>query len=120
MIVRDYGTGFDRARVDQARLGLRRSITERIADCGGQAAIWSEPGRGTAVRLSWPAPAPAAEVPPAEVPPPRRPPPRRRPPRRRPPRHRPPRRPAEAPPAEPGLVGQAPAYRGAGRETPRW
>jgi signal transduction histidine kinase len=55
VIVRDRGTGFDRARVDPARLGLRRSIMERIADCGGQASIWSEPGQGTAVRLSWPA-----------------------------------------------------------------
>jgi signal transduction histidine kinase len=53
--VRDRGAGFDLARVDPARLGLRRSIAERIADCGGQASIWSEPGQGTAVRLSWPA-----------------------------------------------------------------
>ena len=56
VIVRDRGTGFDPARVDQARLGLRRSIAERIADCGGQASIWSAPGRGTEVSLSWPAP----------------------------------------------------------------
>jgi signal transduction histidine kinase len=56
VIVRDAGLGFDPARVDQARLGLRRSIAERIADCGGQASIWSEPGQGTVVCLSWPAP----------------------------------------------------------------
>jgi signal transduction histidine kinase len=55
VIVRDRGTGFDLARVGRARLGLRRSIAERIADCGGQASIWSEPGRGTVVSLSWPA-----------------------------------------------------------------
>ena len=55
VIVRDRGAGFDLARVDPARLGLRRSIAERVADCGGQASIWSEPGQGTAVRLSWPA-----------------------------------------------------------------
>ena len=54
VIVRDRGAGFDPARVDPARLGLRRSIAERIADCGGQASIWSAPGQGTAVRLSWP------------------------------------------------------------------
>jgi signal transduction histidine kinase len=54
--VRDFGAGFDLARVDQARLGLRRSITERIADCGGEASIWSAPGEGTLVRMSWPAP----------------------------------------------------------------
>jgi len=55
VIVRDRGTGFDLARVDQTRLGLRRSIAERMADCGGYAAIWSVPGRGTAVHVSWPA-----------------------------------------------------------------
>jgi signal transduction histidine kinase len=55
VIVRDRGIGFDLARVDQARLGLRRSIAERAADCGGQASIWSEPGQGTAICLSWPA-----------------------------------------------------------------
>jgi signal transduction histidine kinase len=51
----DRGTGFDLDHVDQARLGLRRSITERLADCGGQASVWSRPGQGTVVRLSWPA-----------------------------------------------------------------
>jgi signal transduction histidine kinase len=55
--VRDLGTGFDLARVDRARLGLRRSIVERTADCGGRASIWSAPGQGTVVRMSWPAPA---------------------------------------------------------------
>jgi signal transduction histidine kinase len=54
--VRDTGAGFDLARVDQARLGLRRSITERTAECGGQASIWSAPGQGTEVSLCWPAP----------------------------------------------------------------
>lgn len=56
VIVRDRGTGFDLARVDGARLGLRRSIAERTADCGGHASIWSQPGRGTMVSLSWPGP----------------------------------------------------------------
>jgi signal transduction histidine kinase len=56
VIVRDEGAGFDPARVDRARLGLRRSIAERAADCGGQASVWSEPGRGTVVCLSWPEP----------------------------------------------------------------
>jgi signal transduction histidine kinase len=55
VVVRDRGTGFDQARVDKTRLGLRRSIAERIADCGGQASVWSRPGRGTVVTLSWPA-----------------------------------------------------------------
>jgi hypothetical protein len=57
--VRDCGAGFDPARVDRGRLGLRRSIAERAADCGGQASIWSVPGKGTEVSLSWPAPVPA-------------------------------------------------------------
>ncbi len=54
--VRDQGAGFDLERVGQARLGLRRSITERTAGCGGQASIWSAPGQGTEVSLCWPAP----------------------------------------------------------------
>jgi signal transduction histidine kinase len=52
--VRDQGAGFDPACVDQARLGLRRSITERVADCGGHASVWSAPGQGTVIRMSWP------------------------------------------------------------------
>jgi signal transduction histidine kinase len=56
VVVRDRGAGFDRARVDTARLGLRRSIAERTAECGGQASVWSVPGQGTEVSLSWPAP----------------------------------------------------------------
>jgi signal transduction histidine kinase len=53
--VRDEGAGFDRALIDHARLGLRRSIAERVADCDGHASIWSRPGSGTVVHLSWPA-----------------------------------------------------------------
>jgi len=62
VIVRDKGAGFDLARVDQARLGLRRSIAERTADCGGQASIWSAPGQGAVVRMSWPASARPGEA----------------------------------------------------------
>ncbi len=54
VIVRDRGAGFDLARVDRGRLGLRRSITERVADCGGHACVWSAPGQGTVIRMSWP------------------------------------------------------------------
>jgi signal transduction histidine kinase len=54
--VRDRGAGFALDRVDRSRLGLRRSISERIADCGGQASVWSAPGQGAVVRMSWPAP----------------------------------------------------------------
>jgi signal transduction histidine kinase len=54
--VRDEGSGFDPSRIDQDRLGLRRSIAERIGDCGGRASIRSVPGQGTEVSLIWPAP----------------------------------------------------------------
>ena len=54
--VRDTGIGFDPVDIDQTRLGLRRSIAERMTDCGGHASVWSVPGRGAVVRLSWPAP----------------------------------------------------------------
>ncbi len=83
VVVSDRGTGFDPARVDRARLGLRRSITERAADCGGQASVWSRPGEGTVVTLSWPAPErhaserPASERPGSERPAPERPAPER-------------------------------------------
>jgi signal transduction histidine kinase len=58
--VRDTGAGFDPARVDPARLGLRRSITERLTDRGGRASVRSAPGQGTLVSLSWPGTVPAA------------------------------------------------------------
>jgi signal transduction histidine kinase len=53
--VRDAGAGFDPAQVEPSRLGLRRSIIERIADCGGQAVLRSAPGQGTVLCLCWPA-----------------------------------------------------------------
>lgn len=56
VVVRDAGAGFDTARVDRARLGVRRSIAERTAECGGRASIRSAPGQGTEVTLTWPAP----------------------------------------------------------------
>jgi signal transduction histidine kinase len=51
--VRDAGVGFDPAHIDPARLGLRRSIIERVADWGGQASVRSAPGAGTLVSLRW-------------------------------------------------------------------
>ena len=53
--VRDAGAGFDPGRVDPARLGVRRSITERVEDRGGSASVRSAPGQGTVVCLCWPA-----------------------------------------------------------------
>jgi signal transduction histidine kinase len=60
--VRDTGAGFDPARVDPARLGLRCSITERVADWGGRVSVRSAPGQGTLVSMSWPGAVPAAEA----------------------------------------------------------
>jgi signal transduction histidine kinase len=68
VVVRDRGAGFDLARVGRARLGLRRSITERTAECGGQALIRSEPGQGTEVSLCWPAPGQGGRSPAARGP----------------------------------------------------
>ena len=59
--VRDAGVGFDPDRVGPGRLGLRRSIVERIADQGGQAWVTSAPGEGTVVSLRWAAPAHPAD-----------------------------------------------------------
>lgn len=59
--VRDEGAGFDLARVDPGRLGLRRSITERVTDWGGRVRVQSAPGQGTLVSMSWPAATAAAE-----------------------------------------------------------
>jgi len=53
--IRDAGAGFDPSAVDPARLGLRRSIAERVTDLGGRASVRSQPGEGTVVDLYWPA-----------------------------------------------------------------
>lgn len=52
--VRDAGGGFDPAAVPAGRLGLARSVRERMSDVDGRAEIESAPGRGTLVRLEWP------------------------------------------------------------------
>ena len=46
---------FDPGSVGPARLGVRRSITERVEDWGGSAWVQSAPGAGTTVSLCWPA-----------------------------------------------------------------
>jgi signal transduction histidine kinase len=51
--VRDAGMGFDPGQVTTGRLGLRRSIIERVADHGGQVWIRSAAGEGTVVCLRW-------------------------------------------------------------------
>jgi signal transduction histidine kinase len=61
--IRDRGSGFDPRRVGPDRLGISRSIVERITDCGGTASVQSSPGDGTTVTLRVPMPAGAgAEV----------------------------------------------------------
>jgi signal transduction histidine kinase len=64
--IRDAGAGFDVGRVDPARLGVRRSIAERVEDWGGSASVRSAPGKGTVVCLSWPAGRPGS-LPPSAI-----------------------------------------------------
>jgi signal transduction histidine kinase len=51
VFVRDRGKGFDPATVGEDRLGLRRSVTERMERHGGTSSVHSAPGEGTEVEL---------------------------------------------------------------------
>lgn len=51
VFVRDRGVGFDPAATPEHRLGVRRSIIDRMERHGGRAEIRSTPGEGTEVRL---------------------------------------------------------------------
>ncbi len=51
--VGDDGSGFDVAAIPEERLGVRRSILERVHLVGGSAQIDTVPGGGTRVELSW-------------------------------------------------------------------
>jgi hypothetical protein len=53
--VADDGHGFDPAQVGPQRFGLAWSVHDRMQAVGGRAAVESVPGRGTVVRLGWPA-----------------------------------------------------------------
>ena len=53
--VADQGRGFDPDAIPPSRRGIRESITGRMREVGGQAAIASQPGAGTTVTVSWPA-----------------------------------------------------------------
>lgn len=75
VFVRDSGDGFDPSDVADDRLGIQRSIVDRMARAGGRARIESEPGVGTEVELFLPAGADAGTAttpgepgPPQEVP----------------------------------------------------
>lgn len=52
----DDGRGFDVQRASRNRLGLQRSVRERMQGIGGRADITSAPGCGTTVDLYWPDP----------------------------------------------------------------
>ncbi|QWS34168.1 sensor histidine kinase [Curtobacterium aetherium] len=58
----DDGVGFDPGTVPSERLGVRRSILERMAAAGGVADVVTAPGAGTRVVLSWPDPGPVTDV----------------------------------------------------------
>lgn len=51
--IADDGAGFDIHQVPAARLGVRRSILERVAMVGGDARVISAPDDGTRVVLAW-------------------------------------------------------------------
>ena len=54
IFVRDRGTGFDLASVEEDRHGVRDSIIERMRRHGGTADVRSTPGSGTEIRLTQP------------------------------------------------------------------
>ncbi|MCB4208466.1 sensor histidine kinase [Arthrobacter sp. UM1] len=54
--VTDDGIGFDQRHVRPSAMGIRGSITGRMAGAGGRAAISSREGGGTSVRLEWAVP----------------------------------------------------------------
>ncbi|MEL4358095.1 MULTISPECIES: ATP-binding protein [unclassified Luteococcus] len=51
VFVRDRGAGFELAAIGDDRMGVKRSIIERMERHGGSARIRSAPGEGTEVRL---------------------------------------------------------------------
>lgn len=51
VFVRDRGAGFDPEQVPEGRLGIERSIMERMHRHGGAARLRSAPGTGTEVKL---------------------------------------------------------------------
>lgn len=54
VVASDDGVGFDPGALDPRRLGVRRSILERMSTVpGATAQVWSRPGSGTRVELGW-------------------------------------------------------------------
>ena len=54
VFVRDRGRGFEMADIGSDRLGIRRSIIDRMARYGGRVDIRSTPGEGTEIHLLMP------------------------------------------------------------------
>jgi len=54
VMVVDSGSGFDPRAVHASRLGLRRSVVDRMRDVGGVAQVWSTPGQGTSIFIAVP------------------------------------------------------------------
>jgi hypothetical protein len=57
LMVVDAGIGFDPLAVPADRLGIRTSVQHRVESVGGTVRLWSAPGVGTSVLLSFPLPA---------------------------------------------------------------
>lgn len=53
VFVRDRGRGFEESAVPEDRLGVRRSILDRMERHGGTARVRTAPGEGTEVRLTF-------------------------------------------------------------------
>lgn len=58
--VGDDGRGFDVATIPSERLGVRRSIIERVAAVDGRAEVHTAPGEGTRIELTWSPATPSA------------------------------------------------------------
>ncbi|MFT3944942.1 MAG: ATP-binding protein [Ancrocorticia sp.] len=52
--IHDDGNGFTPRNLDTSRLGIRRSILDRMQTVGGKASVTSSPGQGTQVVLTHP------------------------------------------------------------------
>jgi signal transduction histidine kinase len=51
VVIHDSGRGFN-AAAKYSGMGIPQSIIQRMSEIGGHAQVWSEPGRGTRIRLT--------------------------------------------------------------------
>jgi signal transduction histidine kinase len=54
VMIIDHGVGFDVDLVPDDRLGLRKSVVQRVEAVGGAVRIWSRPDSGTSIMISIP------------------------------------------------------------------